>query len=48
MPATTAVETTSVTCDLVIDEFDQWSNPAGPALYLCTTCVCRVADEQAE
>ncbi len=48
MPATTAVETTPVTSDLVIHEFDQWSNSTGPAFYLCTTTLCNVADEQAE
>lgn len=39
MPATTTTETTTATCDLMIHEFDQWTNPVEPSalFYACFT-----------
>jgi hypothetical protein len=41
MPAHTTVETTTALSDLVIHEFDQWSNPAEPAFTPTSSCWCR-------
>jgi hypothetical protein len=43
MPALQATETASVRFDVLILEFDSWTNPAESALYPTSSCWC-VAD----
>lgn len=41
MSTSTAAEIPAALSDLVIQEFDQWSNPAEPAFTPTTSCWCR-------
>lgn len=49
MPATTTIETPTANSDLMISEFDQWTNPAeSNALFYASFCICRSDTDLAE